>query len=250
MFALITVAFALGALVGSFLNVVIYRLPRSESLVKPRSRCPHCQHTIAAYDNIPIISWLLLRGRCRSCGGCIAKRYLIVELATALLFAALIATTGPKQGLWLGLPFLALMVAVAAIDIEHRIVPNKLLAAASVWGLGASLLIQRGALPEQLLAAVCAGGLLLIAALAYPAGMGIGDVKLAAVMGLYLGRAVAPALLAAFAVGAAVGIAIIVREGRSARKKALPFAPFLALGGIVAEFVGNEIVNWYSDSFL
>lgn len=236
-------------MIGSFLNVVAHRLPIGESLVRPRSRCPACMHEIAAYDNVPIASWLMLRGRCRHCGARISSRYIVIEATTAVLFAALVLARGVHPDLLVGLPFMALMVVVAAIDLEHRIVPNRLVLVAAVWGLGASLVVQPGQVPELLIAGLAAGGLLLIAALAYPAGMGMGDVKLAAVMGLYLGSSVAPALLVGFALGSIVGIAIMLREGSAARKKALPFAPFLAAGGVVAQFVGSDIVHWYTNSF-
>lgn len=245
----VLIAVVLGAAVGSFLCVVACRLPRGESIVRPRSRCPACEAPIAAYDNVPIVSYLVLRGHCRRCGAPISARYPLVEATTALLFGALVAVRGLHPYLWVGLPFMALMVVVAAIDLEHRIVPNRILLPALIWGVPASLVVQSGRVPEQLIAAAAAGGLLLLAALAYPAGMGMGDVKLAGVMGFYLGRSVAPALLIGFALGAFVGIAIMVREGRAARKKALPFAPFLAMGGALAELCGPEIVHWYTSSF-
>ncbi len=248
---MVFVVFALffGAIIGSFLNVVAYRLPRGESLVKPRSRCPACGHEIAWYDNIPVFSWLALQGRCRQCSTGISARYIIVEAVTAFLFAALVAVEGVGPELAVGLPFIAVMVVVAVIDLEFRIVPNSLLLVAAIWGLAASLAVQSDQVVEQLIAATAAGGLLLFAALAYPAGMGMGDVKLAAVMGLYLGRAVAPALLIGFALGALVGVAIMAREGRSARKKALPFAPFLAIGAVAAQFIGNDLIDWYTGTF-
>ena len=239
-----------GAAVGSFINVLAYRLPRGESLVRPRSRCPACGVQIHAYDNVPVISWVALGGRCRSCGGAISPRYPIVEALTASLFAAVGMQTEMSAELWPGLALMATLVTVAATDIEHRIVPNKVvatsaLAALALWGLA-----DPSRLPENLIAAACAGGFLLIAAIAYPAGMGMGDVKLAGVMGLYLGRAVGPAMLIAFGVGTLVGIAIMVAHGGAARKQAIPFAPFLALGGIVGQLFGEDIADWYVDSFL
>ncbi len=245
----IVIAFVFGAVIGSFLNVVAYRLPRGDSLISPGSRCPTCEKPIPFYDNVPIISWLILRGHCRKCNAPISARYIVVETVTAMLFALLVAVRGVEPELIIGLPFMALMVSVAVIDLEHRIVPNKLLLVAAVWGLGASLAVQSDLMLEQLIAALAAGGFLLLAALAYPSGMGMGDVKLAAVMGLYLGRAVGPALLFGFALGAVVGIAIMIREGRSARKKAIPFAPFLAAGGVIAQLAGLEVIDWYTGTF-
>jgi leader peptidase (prepilin peptidase) / N-methyltransferase len=241
---------ALGAIVGSFLNVVIHRLPRGESLSHPRSRCPACEAPIAPYDNVPLLSWLLLRGRCRRCGERISPRYPAIELLTAAAFAAVVAVRGFDERLALELPFVAILIAIAGIDLEHRIVPNRIVAPAAAWALAAAALVASDELPELVLAGIAAFLLLLIAAVAYPAGMGMGDVKLAGTMGLYLGVSVAPALLAAFAVGALVGVGIMVREGAAGRKKGVPFAPFLALGGLIGLLAGPELVDLYSDRFL
>jgi leader peptidase (prepilin peptidase) / N-methyltransferase len=240
----------LGAAVGSFLTVVIHRLPRGESLVKPRSRCPGCEAQLRAIDNVPVVSWLALRGRCRKCGTAISPRYPVVEAVTAAAFVAITLARGVDSDLLLELPLAAVLVAVAAIDLEHRIVPNRIVVPAAIFGLVAAALVDRGQLPELLIAGAAAFTALLAAALAYPAGMGMGDVKLAGIMGLYLGAAVAPALLAAFAAGAGVGVAILAREGASARKRALPFAPFLALGGLVGLLAGPELVHLYQSRFL
>jgi leader peptidase (prepilin peptidase)/N-methyltransferase len=240
----------LGAAVGSFLNVVIHRLPRGESLVKPRSRCPGCRATLRAVDNVPLVSWLVLRGRCRNCGAPISPRYPLVEAVTAAVFVAVALIRGVDNDLLLELPFAAVLVAVAAIDVEHRIVPNRIVVPAAVFGLVAAALVDRAQLPELLIAGAAAFTALLVAALAYPGGMGMGDVKLAGIMGLYLGAAVAPALLAAFTAGAGVGLVILGRDGASARKRAVPFAPFLALGGLVGLLVGPELVHLYQSRFL
>jgi leader peptidase (prepilin peptidase)/N-methyltransferase len=240
----------LGAMVGSFLNVVIHRLPRGESIVKPRSRCTGCGTTLRAVDNVPLVSWLALRGRCRECGKGISVRYPLVEALTAAVFVAVALTRGVDSDLLLELPFAALLVAVAAIDLEHRIVPNRIVVPAAVFAIAAAALVERGQLPELLIAGAIAFGALFLAALAYPAGMGMGDVKLAGVMGLYLGAAVAPALFAAFAAGAGVGVALLARDGASARKRAVPFAPFLALGGLLGILAGPELVDLYQSRFL
>jgi leader peptidase (prepilin peptidase) / N-methyltransferase len=240
----------LGAVVGSFLNVVIHRMPRGESIVKPRSRCTGCGTTLRAVDNVPLVSWLALRGRCRKCGTHISARYPIVEALTAAVFVAVALTRGVDADLLLELPFAALLVAVAAIDLEHRIVPNRIVVPAAVFAIAAAALVERGQLPVLLIAGGIAFGALFLAALAYPAGMGMGDVKLAGVMGLYLGAAVAPALFAAFAAGAGVGVALLAREGASARKRAVPFAPFLALGGLLGILAGPELVDLYQSRFL
>jgi leader peptidase (prepilin peptidase)/N-methyltransferase len=240
----------LGATIGSFLNVVAYRLPRGESVVTPRSRCPGCGTQLRSRDNVPVLSWLLLRGRCRDCAAPISARYPLVEGLTALAFAAVVLVRGAEAELLLYLPFTALLIAVAAIDLEHRIVPNKLLLPAAIWALAAWAAVDLDFLPEALAAGVGAFAFLLLAALAHPAGMGMGDVKLAGAIGLYLGLAVIPALLVAFLAGSVVGIAIVAREGAAARKKGVPFAPFLALGGFVGLLAGDELISLYSDRFL
>jgi leader peptidase (prepilin peptidase) / N-methyltransferase len=240
----------LGAAIGSFVNVVAYRLPRGESIVRPRSRCPGCGVQIAAYDNVPVLSWVVLSGRCRRCHGRISPQYPIVEALTGALFAAVALRTDLSAELWPGLVLMALLVTVSAIDIEHRIVPNRLLLPAAATALVLWALVDPGRLPENLIAAAAAGGFLLAAAVAYPAGMGMGDVKLAAVMGLYLGGAVAPALFVAFAVGALLGVVMMILKGSAARKHAIPFAPFLALGGIVGQLFGAGMLDWYVTHFL
>jgi len=240
----------LGGVLGSFLNVVAWRLPRGESIVHPRSRCPQCETQIAWYDNLPLVSWLLLRGRCRHCGARIPLRYPALELLTAAVFAAIVAVRGFDDDLLLYLPFAAMLIAVAAIDLEHRIVPNRIVAPAAVWGLAAAAIVAPASLPGLLIAGAAAFLGLLVAALAYPAGMGMGDVKLAGVMGLYLGAAVAPALLAAFSLGAFAGLAIIAHQGAAARKQGVPFAPFLALGGVLGLLAGPQLVELYASNFI
>jgi leader peptidase (prepilin peptidase) / N-methyltransferase len=240
----------LGLVIGSFLNVVAYRLPRGESIVKPRSRCTSCGTEVRALDNIPLVSWLVLRGRCRHCRAQISARYPVVELVTGVVFALVAVSRGLHPELLVDLPFAAMLIAVADIDLEHRIVPNRILAPMAVWAVGASAVVRTGKLPELLIAGAAAFTLLLLAALAYPGGMGMGDVKLAGVMGLCLGLAVAPALLIAFFAGSVVGLGIMLRHGAGARKKAVPFGPFLALGGLVALVAGNELVHLYAHAFL
>ena len=240
----------LGLLLGSFLNVVIHRLPRGESLVRPASRCRSCKAAIKPYDNIPVVSWLLLRGRCRNCGASISARYPIVEALTAAVFVGAALARGVDDDLALWLPFAAMLIAVAGIDLDHRIIPNKILLPAAVWGLAATIAFRPDNIDDSLIAGGIAFSALLLAAVAYPAGMGMGDVKLVGVMGIYLGSGVAPAMLAGFLAGSVVGLAIIAREGRDARKKGVPFGPFLALGGFVGLFWGPELVDAYVDRFL
>lgn len=240
----------LGAAVGSFLNVVAYRLPRGESLVAPGSRCPACETPIAGRDNVPVLSWLFLRGRCRNCGEHISARYPIIEALTAAVFVSVALVNGLDWRLVLELPFAAVLIAVAAIDLERRVIPNKILLPAAIYGIAAAALVATGEMPELLIAGGAAFLALLLMALAHPAGMGMGDVKLAGVMGLYLGSSVVPALLVAFFAGTIVGLGAILREGAGARKKGVPFGPFLALGGIVGLLAGPELVDLYLDSFV
>jgi leader peptidase (prepilin peptidase)/N-methyltransferase len=235
-----------GAAIGSFLNVVAYRMPRRESLVFPRSRCSSCEAEIAPYDNIPVVSWLLLRGRCRNCGVRISVRYPLIEALTAGLFVVVGLEFGTEPELIPALVFTAVMIAVAAIDLEHKIIPNRITAPAAVAAVALWAVIDPSVLPENLIAGAAAGAGMLIVAIAYPAGMGMGDVKLAGVMGLYLGKSVAPALFVGFAAGAIVGIGIVAVRGAAARKQGVPFGPFLALGGIVGLLVGPEIIDWYA----
>jgi leader peptidase (prepilin peptidase) / N-methyltransferase len=245
-----SVAGILGLIFGSFLNVVAYRLPRGESLAAPASRCPGCDTPIKPYDNVPVLSWLLLRGRCRSCGESIAWRYPLVELATAVLMALTVVVIGANKEVWLGLAFVLLLVPVTVIDIDFRIIPNKLMIVGTFAALAILALTRPGEIPEHLIAAVAAGGFLLVAAIAYPAGMGMGDVKLAFVMGLFLGREVGVAMLAGLLAGSLVGVAIMARKGAAeGRKTAIPFGPFLALGSVVALFAGEPVVDWYLSTF-
>lgn len=242
--------FLAGLLVGSFLTVVAHRVPRGESVVGGRSLCTACGSQIAAYDNVPVFSWLALRGRARCCGEPISPRYPLTELATALLFAAAaLAFHDDPAELALALVFVTVLVAITVTDLERRIIPNKVLLVGSVAGLAIVAATDPASLPERAIAAFAAGGLLFAAALAYPRGMGLGDVKLAATMGLFLGRDVGPAMLIALLAGSLVGLAMIARHGAAARKQAIPFGPFLALGGVVALFAGEQLIDWYLGAF-
>src|ERR1051326_1533481 len=236
---------------GSFVTVVAHRVPRGESIVGPRSRCPGCGTQIAAYDNLPVLSWVLLRGRARCCGERISARYPLTELGLGVLYAATVAVLWSDGGaeIALGLVFVTMLVAVTLTDLEQRIIPNKILLVSAVIGAAIAAIADPGSLPERAIAAVAAGGLLFLAALAYPRGMGLGDVKLAATMGLFLGRNVAPAVLVALLAGSLVGLAMIARDGAAARKKAIPFGPFLALGGVVGLLAGDQLVSWYLGTF-
>jgi leader peptidase (prepilin peptidase)/N-methyltransferase len=244
------IAFLFGLILGSFLNVVIHRLPRKENLATGGSRCPHCGAPVKARDNIPVVSWLLLRGRCRNCGEPISRRYPLVELLTAVLFAAVVLVKGADSDAWLGLALVFVLVPITFIDLDHRIIPNVITGPASVGAVAIVLATDSDSIVEHLIAAAAAGGFFLLAALAYPRGMGMGDVKMAGMMGLFLGRDVGPALLIALLAGSLIGAAIIARKGsKEGRKTAVPFGPFLALGALAGLFVGDPIVDWYLDTF-
>ena len=248
--AAVAIAFFGGLIVGSFITVVAYRVPRGESIVGPRSRCPTCGAQIAAYDNIPVFSWVLLRGQSRCCGEPISARYPLTELGLGALYAATVAVLWGDGGeIALGLVFVTMLLAVTVTDLEQRIIPNKILIVAALAGAVIAAVADPGSLAERAIAAAAAGGLLFAAALAYPRGMGLGDVKLAATMGIFLGRNVAPAILIALLAGSLIGLAMIARDGAAARKKAIPFGPFLALGGVVGLLAGDQIVDWYLSTF-
>jgi leader peptidase (prepilin peptidase)/N-methyltransferase len=242
---------ALGGLaVGSFLNVVAWRLPRRESLVRPGSACPSCGTPIRPYDNIPVVSWLLLRGRCRTCGTHISARYPLVELATGVLWLLVALRGGEAVEVVLGLVLVTVLVPLVLIDLDQRLLPNRITGPAAIAAVVIGAALAPGGLPEQLLAGLAAGGFFFAAALAYPAGMGMGDVKLAGVLGLFLGWEVAVALFVALMAGTVVGVAVIARKGaREGRRTAVPFGPFLALGGVVALLAGDALLDAYLGTF-
>lgn len=245
----ITTAALFGAIIGSFLNVVAWRLPRGESLIKPRSRCPACQAQIRGRDNIPVVSWLLLGGRCRDCGASISARYPLVEFATGALAAAVVVVKWDDPlAIALGLTMVLLCVPVALIDYDVQKIPNVLLGPAAVAAIAFGLALHIGFVPEQLLAAAGAGAFFLAAALLKPGGMGMGDVKFVATLGLLLGRAVVPAIFIALMLGLIASAVIISRVGVEAgRKTKIPLGVFLAAGGLISVFVGDQIVAEYLD---
>jgi leader peptidase (prepilin peptidase)/N-methyltransferase len=240
-------AFLLGLVCGSFVTAVAHRVPRGVSIVAARSECPGCGTQIAAYDNVPVLSWALLRGRARCCGAAISPRYPLTELGLGLLFAlTVVVHWGDSVAeVAIDLVFLTVLAAVTLTDLERRIIPNRVLLAGAILCLAIAAPTDPSGLPERAIAAAAAGGLFFLVALAYPAGMGLGDVKLAAVMGLFLGRAVAPAILCALLVGSLVGVVLIARHGSGARKMAIPFGPFLALGGVVGLLAGEQLIELY-----
>jgi len=248
--AAVILAALLGLVIGSFLGVVGDRLPRRESIVSPGSHCTSCGRPVRPYDNIPVLSWLLLRGRCRHCGAAIPRRYPLTEALTGALFAAVVIVKGADEDAGIGLVLVALLVPIALIDLEHRIIPNRLLAPAAVLAVVIQSAVDPGALPEHLIAGVAALIFFGAAALAYPRGMGMGDVKLAGTLGLFLGASVAVAVFVSLLAGTLIGLAIMARRGVAAgRKTAVPFGPFLALGGIVGLLAGPPLVQAYLDTF-
>jgi leader peptidase (prepilin peptidase)/N-methyltransferase len=246
MVGVVLIAFLAGLAGGSFATAVAHRVPRGMSVAFARSECPACGAQIAAYDNVPVFSWLLLRGRARCCGARISARYPLTELAVGILFVAtvLVYRDDAAEAV-IGLVFVTVLAIVTLTDLERRIIPNKVLIAGAVLCLAIALPTDPGGVSERLIAAAVAGGLLFLVVLAYPAGMGLGDVKLTATMGLFLGRAVGPAILIALLAGSLVGVALLVRHGNRARKMAIPFGPFLALGGVVGLLVGDQLIDLY-----
>ncbi|MCW3040653.1 MAG: prepilin peptidase [Solirubrobacterales bacterium] len=240
-----------GLAIGSFLNVVIWRLPRGESLNHPGSHCPKCETPIKPYDNVPVLGWLWLRGRCRACRAPISPRYPLVEAATAALYVLVVAVAWDDTArIVLGILLVTLLVPVTLIDLDVQRIPDALtfpFGAAAVVAIAA---LDLDVLPEHLIAGAAAFAFFYGAWFAKPGGMGFGDVKLAGVLGLYLGRAVAPAIFIALIAGVLIGAGIIARVGVAAgRKTKVPFGPFLALGGLVGFLVGASLVDTYLDSF-
>jgi leader peptidase (prepilin peptidase)/N-methyltransferase len=243
--------FIAGAILGSFATALAHRLPRGENWVSERSRCPECGAQIRARDNVPILSWLALRGRCRDCGAPISARYPLAELTLGALFAATYVILGDDEWWYLvgGLVLCLVLVVITLTDLDQRIIPNKVVLAGSVAAVVLVAIGDPDSLVEHVLSAAIAGGLMFLIALAYPRGMGMGDAKLVGMIGLFIGRAVAPAALIGFALGAVVGIVMIARRGSAARKQAIPFGPFLAVGGVIGLWFGDDMVQWYLDEF-
>jgi leader peptidase (prepilin peptidase)/N-methyltransferase len=245
--ALGVLAFWPALALGSFVNVVAARLPLRRSVVHPRSACMSCATELAWYDNVPLLSYLLLHGRCRSCGARISPLYPAVELATAGLVAACFVVFGLTGEAFVSAFFCVVLVIVTATDLTHRIVPNRVVLPAAAIVLVAQTALEPS--PEWLLAALGASGFLFIAALAYPAGMGMGDVKLALLLGAMLGRLVGVGLMLGMLAALVPSIFLLVRHGSAARKMGIPFAPFLALGALIALFVGEPLLDAYLKTF-
>ena len=247
--ALAAAAFAPALAVGSFLNVVVARLPERRSLVHPRSACPNCAHELAWYDNLPLVSYLALRGRCRSCGVRISPRYLVVELATALLVAGSFLRYGLSGRAFVAAFFCAALVALSAIDFERRILPDRITLPSLAIALAAQIALFPGQTLEWVVASLGASLFLFVALVAYPKGMGMGDVKLALLLGAALGKYVTVGLMLGMLSALVVSLFLFARHGVAARKMAIPFGPFLAFGSIVALFWGEPILARYLSFF-
>ena len=251
MLAVALALFVGGAVLGSFATALAHRLPRGENWVSERSRCPNCSETLGARDNVPIASWLILRGRCRRCGQAISPRYVLAEFVLGLLFVGTYLIVGDDEvgELVLGLVLCFLLVTVTLTDLDLQIIPNKIVLAGSVAAAAIAAVTVPETLDTRLISAAIAGGLMFLLVLAYPRGMGMGDAKLVGMMALFIGRAIAPATVIGFLLGALVGVAMIARQGAQARKAKIPFGPFLAAGGVAGLWFGDDIVQWYLDEF-
>jgi len=242
-FALAAAAFAPGLAIGSFLNVVAARVPLKRSIVSPGSACMSCGQEVAWYDNVPVVSYLALRGKCRGCGTSIGAVYPAVELLTALLVAASFLAFGWSGKSFVAAFFCIVLVTVSATDLSHRIVPNVIVLPAAAIVLVAQTVLEPGA--EWALGAFGASFFLFLAALAYPKGMGMGDVKLALLLGAMLGRTVPVGLMLGMIAALVPSVVLLARHGSAARKMAIPFAPFLAFGAVVALFFGDRLLDAY-----
>jgi leader peptidase (prepilin peptidase) / N-methyltransferase len=247
--ALAALVFAPALALGSFLNVVAARLPEGRSLVRPRSACPRCGEEIAWYDNVPLVSYAVLRGRCRACGEPIGLRYPAVELATGLLVAACFLRFGWSGRAVVAAVFAATLVVLSAIDAERRILPDLIVLPATVLILAAQIALFPDRTLEWVLASFGAALFLFLALVAYPRGMGMGDVKLALLLGAGLGKAVTVGLMVGMLAALAGSTILFARHGLRARKMMIPFGPFLALGALVALFWGEDLLEAYLSRF-
>jgi leader peptidase (prepilin peptidase) / N-methyltransferase len=241
--ALAAVSFFPALALGSFLNVVAARVPLHRSVVQPGSACMSCNAPLAWYDNIPLVSFALLRARCRHCAAPIPWRYPAVELATGLLIAGCVLKLGVSWDAAVAAMFCATLVAVSATDIEGHVIPNRVVLPAAATVLVANTVLHPSV--EWLAAGLGAALFLLIAALAYPGGMGMGDVKLALLLGVALGRTVPVAMMVGMIAALVPSAVLLAKHGSAARKMKIPFGPFLAIGGVVALFAGRALLHAY-----
>ena len=233
--------------VGSFLNVVVARVPERRSLLRPPSSCGGCGTEILWRDNIPVLSYVLLRGRCRHCSARISPLYPIVEVATAALLVACFAVFGLTAWAALAAAFCAVLVVLSAIDLQHRIVPNRIVLPSAAVALVAHTAIDPS--PAWFVWSLLAAGGLFLAVLAYPKGLGMGDVKLALLLGAMLGSSVTPALMLGFFAALIPSAVLVSRHGVAARKMGVPLVPFLAFGAVVSLFFGDALLDAYLGLF-
>lgn len=241
--AFAAIVFFPGLAIGSFLNVVAARIPLRRSIVHPGSACMECGTPLSWRDNVPLLSFVLLRGRCRHCGTTISWRYPLVEAVTAFLIVGCVLRFGVTWEAGVGAFFCAALVAVSATDVERFVIPNRVVLPAAAVVLAAQTLLQPSV--EWVAAAFGASAFLLLAALAYPAGMGMGDVKLALLLGAMLGRTVPVGLMIGMVSALVPAVVLLARHGSAARKMRIPFGPFLALGGVVGLFAGHILLDAY-----
>jgi prepilin signal peptidase PulO-like enzyme (type II secretory pathway) len=238
--------FILGAIIGSFLNVVIYRLPKKLSLVRPSSRCPQCNKPIKWYDNIPIVSYTLLGGSCRNCHKPISLRYPLIEFINGALYVAAWYKFGESWELLPALFFISVLIVIFFIDLDYYIIPNVIVLPAAAIGLVSMVIIDPDRWLELLLSGVISAAFFFMIVMVMPRGMGMGDVKLVLMLGFFLGKTVLVALFLAFLLGAVTGI-VLMFAGVKGRKSQIPFGPFLAMGGITALFYGSWIIEKYTN---
>ncbi len=248
--ATLVVALVFGLCVGSFLNVVIARLPEGASIVSPGSKCPRCDTPIRWYDNVPLLSFAVLRARCRQCAAPISWRYPLVELATGILFVLVLLARGPGIGLVPGLLLASALVVVTGIDLDHQIIPDVVSLPGIVVGVALSLLTGAPRWLDALIGVLVGGGLFFVIIVASGGGMGGGDMKLAAMLGAFLGwQGLLVAMLLAALTGGLVAV-VLLALGRKGRKDPVPFGPFLALGGMVAFLYEDRLIDWYFGAFV
>jgi len=236
-------ALAPGLALGSFLNVVAARVPLRRSIVSPPSACMTCGHTLSWYENVPLLSYAVLHGRCRSCGERIPIRYPAVEASAALLVAGCVWKFGLHAEALVASFFCLALVAISATDLEHRIIPNRIVIPAAVVVLAAQTAVKPS--PEWAIASAGAFVFMFLLALAYPAGMGMGDVKFALLLGAMLGRTVPVAILLGVVTAMIPAVVLLIRHGSAARKMGIPLGPFLAIGSVVALFAGHPLLHQY-----
>jgi leader peptidase (prepilin peptidase)/N-methyltransferase len=241
--AVATIALLPGLAFGSFLNVVAARIPLRRSLIRPGSACMTCATLLTWYDNVPLLSFALLRGRCRHCKAAISWRYPLVEATTAFLVAACVLRFELTWDAVVAGFFCAALVAISATDAERHIIPNRVVLPAAGIVLAANTILHPSL--EWTVAGIGAALFLLVAALAYPAGMGMGDVKLALLLGVALGRTVPVAMMIGMIAALVPSIVLFARHGSAVRKMKIPFGPFLALGGVIALFAGQALLDAY-----